>query len=47
LEKNLPRALDAGVQLDFRPTGLRCRITLPEKHLASPDRPEHIPVAPR
>jgi two-component sensor histidine kinase len=47
LEKNLPRALDANVQLDFRPEGLRCRIALPVKHLVPPDRPEHFPVAPR
>jgi two-component sensor histidine kinase len=47
LEKNLPRALDANVQLDFRPEGLRCRIALPTKHLARPDRPEHLPMAPR
>lgn len=47
LEKNLPRALGASVQLDFRPQGLRCRIALPAKHLARPDRPEHFPMAPR
>lgn len=44
LEKNLPRALDANVQLDFKPEGLRCRIALPRKHLARPDRPEHLPA---
>jgi two-component sensor histidine kinase len=47
LEKNLPRALDAHVQLDFRPEGLRCRIAVPVKHLATPERPEHLADTPR
>jgi two-component sensor histidine kinase len=47
LEKNLPRALDASVVMDFKPEGLHCRITVPERHLAKPDRPEHFPVTPR
>jgi PAS domain S-box-containing protein len=33
VEHNLPRALDADVDLEFAPAGLRCRITIPEAHL--------------
>jgi len=33
VEHNLPRAIDADVDLDFAPAGLRCRITIPAAHL--------------
>jgi hypothetical protein len=39
--------LDATVEMNFRQEGLRCRIALPQKHLAPADRPEHFPTAPR
>jgi len=41
LQKTLPRALNAKVDLDFRREGLRCRITVPGTFLIRPDRPEH------
>ena len=33
VEKNLSRALDADVHLDFDPAGVRCRIVIPPAHL--------------
>jgi PAS domain S-box-containing protein len=33
VEKNLARALDADVSLDFDPDGVRCRIVIPPAHL--------------
>ena len=33
VEKNLARALDADVRLDFDPAGVRCRIVIPPAHL--------------
>ena len=35
VEKNLSRALDADVQLDFDPAGVRCRIVIPPAHVLS------------
>ena len=35
VEQNLRRALDAEVELQFLPKGLRCRIVLPATHLAA------------
>lgn len=37
IERNLSRALDGEVSLEFAPTGLICRVTVPEQHL-SPGR---------
>ncbi len=47
LQKSLPRALDAKVDIDFRPDGLRCRIVVPAAQLTVPAAPERFPVAPR
>ena len=33
VEKNLARALDADVSLDFDPAGVRCRIVIPPAHV--------------
>jgi two-component sensor histidine kinase len=33
VEKNLSRALDADVQLDFDPAGVRCHIVIPPAHV--------------
>ena len=35
VEKNLARALDADVHLDFDPAGVRCRIVIPPAHVLS------------
>jgi two-component sensor histidine kinase len=35
IERNLARTLEAEVQLDFAPAGLRCRIVIPATHLAT------------
>jgi two-component sensor histidine kinase len=37
IERNLSRALDGEVSLEFAPGGLICRVTVPEQHL-SPGR---------
>jgi len=36
IEQNLVRALDAEVQLDFHPDGLRCHIIIPSSQLLAP-----------
>lgn len=42
IERNLARALDAKVTLDFDPDGLRCHIAIPAQHLlATSDRLPH------
>ena len=33
VEHNLPRSLDADVDLDFAPAGVHCRILIPGAHL--------------
>src|SRR5579884_3253917 len=33
IERNLPRAIDASVELTFDPEGVRCRIAIPDRQI--------------